>query len=142
MAALAIDPGGTIGWVKAGLLPEPALLEILSWGEADYHQGFLDDVWAEMKDGRIDFLIVENFVNRPGIRSWQPDALHQIGALQWMAGKCGVPFVLQTVGDAMSFSTPDKVAPFRQAGVGRGGKGHAVMALKHAIRWRWIQYYG
>lgn len=141
---LAVDPGGTIGWVLCEGVPEPELLTVVRWGEVKKggHQAFLETVYTKTEQGMIIEIVVEAFRPTGGAKSWQPDALYQIGALKFIAGRFGALFVLQPVGDARDFATPEKEKPFLAAGVGRGGGGHARMALKHAIRWRYIQYYG
>lgn len=145
---LAVDPGGTIGWVLCDWAPEPELMKIARWGEAKPadHQKFLDRVYQGLEKGQITAVIVENFRPTGGVKTWQPDALHQIGALKWMCQRFGAVFALQGVSDARAFATSGKTDPFikdpKGPQVGKGGKGHAQMALRHAIRWRWIEYYG
>lgn len=139
---LAVDPGGTIGYVLCSELPEPDLLAVERWGEVPKgkHQAFLDKVYDEVALGEITSIVVEAFRPTAGIKTWQPEALYQIGVLKFIAGRYGIPCAVQGVTDARTFATPAKEAPFTF--VGKGGKGHARMALKHAIRWRWITYYG
>lgn len=141
---LAVDPGGMIGYVLAENAPEPDLFTVVHWGEVKKtgHQAFLDKVYAEVEQHGITQIVVEAFRPTGGVKSWQPDALYQIGALKFIAGHFKITFAIQAVGDARDFATPEKEQPFLAQGVGKGGGGHARMALKHAIRWRWITYYG
>jgi hypothetical protein len=121
-------------------------LEISKWGETKDHQGFLDRTFEGMRVGHIGWLICENFYPTGGVKTWQPDALHQIGVLRWQAAHWNVPIYMQRVADAEDFATQKKMAPFisDRSGplVGKGGRGHARMALKHLIRWRWVSYNG
>ena len=139
---LAVDPGGTIGYVLAEDAPEPELMTVAHWGEVPKakHQAFLERVWNAAEAGQLQSIVVEAFRPTAGVKSWQPDALYQIGVLRFIANRFKIPIAIQGVTDARTFSTPAKEAPFKF--VGKGGKGHARMALKHAIRWRWINYYG
>jgi hypothetical protein len=51
----------------------------------------------------------ESFVPRPGVRTWQPDALYVIGALMYVCAKHGIEFILQSPADAKQFSTNEKL---------------------------------
>lgn len=135
--ALSVDPGGTIGACVGKVLPLPDLLTVLWWAEETNHQAFLEMVEDWLIEHRLNWIIVENFVPRGGVRTWQPEALHQIGVLLYLGRKYGVPVFLQQVGDAEKFATKTKLTPFLENGYGRGGAGHALMALKHLVLWRY-----
>lgn len=130
---LTVDPGGNIGWCTWVPVPDPGLIKVVKWSETKQHQPFLDSVWNALEDQVVSSVVCEDFIPRAGVRTWQPDALHQIGALQWMCRHWSVPFILQLVGDAERMGTAKKLAPYLAIGYGRGGEGHAIMALKHSI---------
>lgn len=149
MMALVVDPGGTIGWVTAEILmdSDPAKgFRIVKWGETKKHFDWLTQVFDAMLMETYAVLILENYGKRDSVKSWQPDAMHQIGALLWMAEHFGVPVSLQGVGGAMEFATPLKLADFAEVGrgknpeTGQSYEGHARMALKHLIWWRWNRW--
>lgn len=143
MIILAIDPGGTLGYVRAEPCQPPKLAEILGWGETKHHQLFLEHVELGCSLGIYDQLVVERWSpvgGRP--KTFEPDAQEQIGALKYIAWKYDVPLALQTVSSAREFATPTKLALFKDDRVGKGSEGdHAQMALKHLIRFRWIQFF-
>ena len=56
-----------------------------------------------------------------------------------MAGNADVPIAMQTPGEARDFASADKLALFK---VNRVHGDHARMALRHLIRFRWVEYYG
>jgi hypothetical protein len=153
---LSVDPGGTTGW----LLFKPVLdeeqptgrgIEVIDWGEDRSQIAFLNAVWTWLTQrhpasGRgIDGIVVEGWWPREGVRTWEPEAVEIIGTMRWYMADDQTRFFVQKVSDANSFSTPAKINTYRQDrsgpnNVGKGGDGHAVMALKHAILWtntRW-----
>ena len=89
MRIVAVDPGKMTGiaWTT-----ETAVLSCeLPAMDAVQKVGFL---WR-ISEG-IDRLIVEDFVPRKGkALTWQPDALHVIGALRYMARQRRIPMILQ-----------------------------------------------
>lgn len=133
MTILSVDPGGTIGWVLMSLDGE-----VLQWGEERDHKAFLDLVWALLnQDPDLDLeVVVERFVITPRARAMthEPSALYQIGAIRWMCEYTGHVFHMQGPAEAKAFGTKDRLAEYRQ--VGRGGGGHARMALSHALLYR------
>jgi hypothetical protein len=154
---LSVDPGGNTGW----LLFKPVLdeeqptgrgIEPVDWGEDRNQIDFLNKVWTWLTrkhplSGRgLDFVVVEGWWPRPGLTStWEPEAVEIIGTLRWMLADDQTRFFVQKVSDAESFGTPAKINHYRRNraapfNVGKGGEGHAVMALKHAVLWtntRW-----
>jgi hypothetical protein len=138
---LSIDPGGTIGYSRYLIKPEPVLLEVEGWGETADHQQFLNLVWSQLAEKQLQFVVIEDFVPRPGVRTWQPAAIHQIGAVLWMCRKNHVKFAVQQVGDVTRFSTDSKIDPFQHGPNGiKGMRGHAIMSLRHAVYYRYINY--
>lgn len=144
---LSIDPGGTTGWLLfSPTVDEEQLtgygIEPLEWGEERSQQKMLDRVWTYLTQEKLDGIVIEGWWPREGIRTWEPEAVEIIGTCRWMLASDPNRFVVQQVSHAKAFGTPAKINPYRQAphNVGRGGAGHAVMALMHAILWtstRW-----
>ena len=136
----SVDPGGNIGWVQALPTATPKLLDIVRSGETRRHMTFLDDTYQGCLDGSITQLVCETFRPMGGrARTWQPDALEQIGVIKWIAHRTGVPLAMQTPAEAREFATAEKLALFKADQV-HGDD--ARMALRHIIRFRWIQFYG
>lgn len=153
---LSVDPGGETGW----LLFRPVLdeeqpsgrgIEPIDWGEDRDQMAFLNKVWTwltrrhELTGRGLDGVVVEGWWPREGIRTWEPEAVEIIGTLRWMLADDQTRFFVQKPVDAESFGTPAKISAYRRNrsgpyNVGKGGNGHAVMALKHAVLWtntRW-----
>jgi hypothetical protein len=136
----SVDPGGSIGWVRALPGPAPKLLDIVASGETREHMKFLDVIYQDCCAGLITQLVCETFRPMGGrARTWQPDALEQIGVIKWIAHRTGVPLAMQTPAEAREFSTAEKLALFRSDQV-HGDD--ARMALRHIIRFQWIKVYG
>jgi hypothetical protein len=153
---LAVDPGGTTGW----LLFQPVVdtdipggigIQPLEWGEDREHVSFLNRVWSMVTQPHpgtrrgLDLIVIENWYPREGHRTWEPEATEIIGATRWMMGGAETAFFVQEVAHAKSHGTPAKIDKYRggpkPCDVGRGGEGHAVMALRHAVLWsqtRWM----
>lgn len=143
---LAVDPGGTTGW----LLFRPVVdtdqlagigLEIIEWGEEKDQQAFCDMVWrrktARLPDERISGIVIEGWWPREGVRTWQPEAVEIIGTLRWFMGGDPLRYFVQRPSDR-EWATPAKINRYRSDreaphNVGRGGEGHAVQALRHAL---------
>jgi hypothetical protein len=153
---LAVDPGGMTGWV----LFRPVLdeeqptgrgIEVLGWGEDRSQIEFCNRAWSlltqrDASTGRgLDVIVIEGWWPREGIRTWEPEAVEIIGTLRWFMADDQERFFVQKPVDAESFGTPAKISAYRRNrsapnNVGKGGDGHAVMALKHAVLWvntRW-----
>jgi hypothetical protein len=153
---LAVDPGGTTGWLLfrpvVDTSPDalmPYAIEPVEWGETRDQMRFLDQVWrwktARLESERIDGIVIEGWRPRPGVRTWQPDAIEIIGTCRWFMDGDPARFFVQQVGDADGFGTPAKINRYRRENappynVGKGGNGHAIKALQHAVLWtatRW-----
>lgn len=76
-------------------------------------------------------VVCESFVPRPGVRSWQPDALEIIGALRYICHRAGIPFETQAPADAKRFATNDKLETCGWRNPTRGG--HADDASRHLL---------
>lgn len=74
-------------------------------------------------------VVCESFVPRPGVRTWQPDAIEMIGALRYMCFRRGVQLRLQSPAAAKSFSTNEKL---KRIGWRPKG-GHASDAVRHLL---------
>lgn len=91
---------------------------------------------VEFIEGRLNewsnFIVVcESFVPRPGVRTWQPDALEVIGAIRYACYKYGHPFELQTPAQAKQFATDAKL---RKIGWHRSTEGgHENDARRHLL---------
>lgn len=150
---LAVDPGGTTGW----LLFRPVVdtdqlagvgIEPVSWGEEPDQMTFCDMVWrwktARLDSERIAGMVIEGWWPREGVRTWQPEAVEIIGTCRWFFDNDPSRFFVQRPSER-EWSTPEKVNRYRRDrqppfNVGKGGEGHAVQALRHALLWastRW-----
>jgi hypothetical protein len=152
---LAVDPGELTGW----LLFRPVVddeqltgygIRPLAWGE-DTQMAFCNRVWSlatqqnPVTRRRLEGIVIEAWRPRGGVQSWEPTATEIIGFCRWVMADDQTAFFVQEVSHAESFGTDTKIRPYRSErvppmNVGRGGQGHAVMALKHAVLWvntRW-----
>jgi hypothetical protein len=154
---LSVDPGGETGWLLfrpiedeeqmtgRGIVP-------IDWGEEKDQVRFCNMVWSLLTHnhpatGRgLDVVVIEGWWPRAGLTAtWEPEAVEIIGTLRWMLANDQQRFFVQKVADAESHGTPGKIDTYRRNrsgpnNVGKGGNGHAVMALKHAVLWtntRW-----
>jgi len=146
---MAVDPGNVTGWVLFHPVVDTDQLTGLgivpvAWGE-DTQQDFCDLLWrrktARLAAERPDLVVIEDFTPRHNT-TWQPAAVEVTGVCRWLMDGDPHRFFTQRVSDATAYGTPAKINPYRQAphDVGRGGAGHAVMALRHAVFWtntRW-----
>jgi hypothetical protein len=102
-----VDPGKTTGlaWLEFPCndhVPEARQLEAMS-AVAEVERRL-----TALKGVEV-VVACESFVPRPGVRSWQPDALEVIGALRYLCAKHDVEFLTQSPADAKSFSTNAKL---------------------------------
>lgn len=150
---LAVDPGGTTGWVLFRPVVDTTQLagiglEILGWGEEKDQIQFCDFVWhlatARLREERLAGIVMEGWFPREGVRTWQPEATEIIGFCRWVVRDDPLRYFVQRPSDR-EWSTPEKIRRYRSDrtaphNVGRGGEGHAVQALRHALLWastRW-----
>lgn len=150
---LAVDPGGVTGWVLFRPVVDTTQLanvglEIADWGEQPNHLRFMDFAMqctnARLPSERISGIVIEGWWPREGVRTWQPEAVEVIGFCRWlMDGEPGRFYVQKP--SEREWSTPEKIRRYRENrdrpnNVGKGGEGHAVQALRHALLWastRW-----
>ena len=153
---LAVDPGGETGWLLfRPVVDTDALggvgIEPVEWGEERSQIAFCNRVWSLTTQPHpstrrgIDGIVIENWRPRGGAQTWEPEAIEIIGFCRWVMADDPGRFFVQEVHQATSFSTDTKIRPYRAErtpplNVGRGGNGHAVKALQHAVLWthtRW-----
>lgn len=129
---LAVDPGGTTGWV---LMKGD---QVLDWGEEPDREKFITMCWQLLMDDVVSEVVCERWVTMRG-RAFtnEPTAQEIIGALRWQCEYTGTVFHEQGAADAKAFGTKDKMSGYPD--VGRGGAGHAKMALRHALLHRATQ---
>lgn len=123
MRILAVDPGGTTGWVYYDTYTE----EFQSGQEADRLVFcFMVKEWV---DRDVVLIVVEDFriTIQTAKKSQQPDALKIIGAIDYIAAG-SAQVVLQTPGDAKRFATDDRL---KKAGMWTPGRRHANDAARH-----------
>lgn len=119
---LAIDPGGTTGlFVSSGTGPVEA---------HEYKPDDAADFIHEYVRNRGVLVVCESFVPRPGVRTWQPDALYLIGYAMHSCRQEEVDFRLQTPAQAKKFATDAKL---KHLGWWWPGHGHAMDAARHAL---------
>lgn len=123
MNVLAVDPGKTTGW--ATLSHDGSL----GFGEdpwSDYLR------WFEATTQFYDVVVCESFhiTASTAKKSFQPWSLEAIGVMRFLLSKHGKDLVLQSPGEAMSFSTNDKL---KAAGMWVVGKPHARDAARHLL---------
>ena len=119
---IAVDPGKTCGVAFFGWS--------FSSGEHSA-QNALALVHYVLAGSGAELVVCESFVPRPGIRTWQPEALETIGALRYICQREGIPFELQAPADAKRFSTNDKLQLLGWRNPTPGG--HADDAARHLL---------
>jgi hypothetical protein len=132
---MAVDPGKLTGWLVYQPLPvagpSDMALDIVDWGE-DSQQSFCEiaEKWVDKTSIPV---VCERWDYRPGVRTFQPYSLEIIGTLRYLTGFNPRRFHLQGPASAKEFGTHAKLHPYIWAGFGKGGAGHAVDALRHAL---------
>lgn len=124
---VAIDPGNVCGMAEARFRE----------GEVEYFQswetGPIDCVRCVEESSFVDriHVVYETFTPRPGVYTWQPEALYTIGAIRYVATKRHLPFSEQSPADAKKFSTNDKLAVLGWRSPSKGG--HQDDAARHLL---------
>jgi hypothetical protein len=121
---LAIDPGGTTGLFEAIRSDHASSHELDPDKAADYIQIAVRE-WPD-----LGLVVCESFIPRPGVRTWQPDALELIGYARHMCRQNEVTFRTQTPAKAKAFATDEKL---KKLGWYWPGHGHANDAARHAL---------
>lgn len=128
---MAVDPGGTTGWcLWDDEAPAPLAAE-------DQPYDFLRKahLLLQRDDADRSTVVCERFVITAATakKSQQPDALHQIGALGYLARyEAGLDVHFQNPADVMRLATDERL---RKLGWYVPGKGHANDALRHLAVW-------
>lgn len=151
---IAVDPGGVTGW----LVFEPSAeiqdwggygITPIEWGEEPSSVAMCDRLMrlstARLKSERIDGIVIESFYPRPGVRTWEPEPVEIAGFCRWLMDDDPARLFFQTPAEAKSFGTDPKINPYRRDreppfNVGKGGAGHSVDALRHALRWSNVRW--
>lgn len=127
MNIVAVDPGTTCGVARfAATLHGPDFFQ--SWEAPRWD--VLRDIEAIIRGG-VGLIVCESFVPRPGVRSWQPDALETIGALRYICRRAGVTLETQAPADAKRFATNEKLAALGWRNPTPGG--HTDDAARHLL---------
>ncbi len=130
VAILAVDPGLTTGVVRA-VAYGPDEVSVLEWKQLSQPE-FHEYAWnAISKSLRSMIVVCESWVQRPGYRTNQPQALELIGFLRGFCQLHGNPFYLQTSADAKEFGTDERLKHYAI----RAKERHARDALRHALLW-------
>lgn len=114
---LAVDPGDKTGlaygrWDGEQKLIDFGSLELPTWEAIDWvtDQIGVQTGWDTNATFKPDLIVCENFTLLRTQHTWQPSALHSIGALIWITRKFSIPFELQMAGDAKRFSKGRKLS--------------------------------
>jgi len=98
-----------------------AIKQIIRWSEE-----------ARYRHGAQVGIVCENFKQRPGPHTNQPDALHTIGALRYYCWDNDVEYLLQMPGEGKKFGTDDKLK--RIGWWHPTPEGHANDSLRHLLK--------
>lgn len=160
MRCLAIDPGGTSALTRKGraigtggatgmVLFEPVdkfKINVLDWWEVVDRVNLLRLVHSMMLHPLgINTVVVEAYKDAGFVKTWEPDVIYIIGTVHYLTEVYGGTFVNSTfAATAKQWATPTKLNEYRTGDhpVGKGGKGHALMALSHALHWTAFQWDG
>jgi len=108
---------------------EDTLKPPLTW-QLSYDNA-LDFVGDLLESGTRITVVCESFIPRPGVRTWQPQALEAIGVVRYLARRADCPFELQSPADAKRFSTDQKLKKLGWYTPTEGG--HVNDALRHLL---------
>lgn len=128
---IAIDPGGTTGWVEYDLDKKEVIRseEIPDWYDVCFRlHGFLggdDDVTVVIEKFTISAQTIK--------KSRQAEPIDIIGAVKYLCKAYEAKLYFQTPAEAKSFVDNErlKVAGFWH----KGGAGHALDAYRHLLLW-------
>jgi hypothetical protein len=134
MRVLAVDPGGTTGWMvwNNALASNGGHPQVEMWGECNFEQFVtLLDQWAESV---FDVIVCERYTVTANTlkKSRQYEALELIGVLRADAYLRGVPFVLQEQNPA--FSTNERLKVCRLYVHGDHGRSAARQLLLYLVK--------
>jgi hypothetical protein len=107
-----------------------AIKQIVRWSED-----------ARVRTGADVGIVCENYKQRPGPLSNQPDALHTIGALRYYCWDSDISFLLQTPSEGKGFGTDAKLKRVGWWDIGmaayrKGETSHpqAIDAMRHMLK--------
>lgn len=143
---MSVDPGLTTGV----LLYKPIdqlTIQVVEWREIRGEEHFTAYAGTAKLHRSVRWVNCERFIPfRDNVhRTWEPEALYIIGALRFLYGIDRVD-LSQGPAEAHKWGTDTKLEPYVNNGpfVGKGGEGHAIMALKHALLYTskglWMRY--
>lgn len=130
---LALDPGGTsgiaLGWFGLEQGQGEGVPVFRSY-EAPTLDALLE-VELFLQSGGDKAVVCESWTPRPGIRTFQPEALESIGAARYLCWRYRTPFQLQSPAEAKRFATNEKLATLGWRNPSKGG--HADDAARHLL---------
>ncbi len=100
-------------------------------------------LWSEeaRRTGQDVGIVCENYKQRPGPLSNQPDALHSIGALRYYCWDNDISFLLQSPSEGKGFGTDEKLKRVGWWDIGmaayrKGETSHpqAIDAMRHLLK--------
>jgi len=127
---LALDPGGTTGLAQ-GWWHADGALDFTSWELETLEALAAVEQFASAPRGSPRAVVCESWTPRPGIRTFQPEALESIGAARYLCWQYHVPFTLQSPADAKRFATNAKLKILGWRNPSPGG--HADDAARHLM---------
>lgn len=134
MILMSVDPGLTTGVIVYEPI-DRLTINVVEWHEIRGEDSFTGFANGSRQNG-VSWVNCERFIpfNDGTHRTWEPEALYIIGALRFMYGIDRVD-LSQGPADAHRWGTEKKLDPYvnTEPYVGKGGEGHAIMALKHAL---------
>lgn len=124
MRIVAVDPGLTSGVAVYGTESRSFLsMELPTHAAISEVERFL-----YLGTGLV---VCESWTPRPGVRTFQPEALESIGALRYLCRKLRTEFQLQSPAEAKSFATNKKLKTLGWRRPSEGG--HADDAARHLL---------
>lgn len=122
----AVDPGGTTGLAYANFGTPGA--EFRSYERETWEAVRCVEVAISWP---VSLVVAESFIPRPGVRSWEPDAIESIGAIRYLCLRARVPFELQTPAEGKRFGTNEKLKLLGWKNASKGG--HRDDAARHLL---------
>jgi hypothetical protein len=143
MRLIAVDPGCMSGlsYIDGSRIhrTEPVALELPTMQAIKQSIRWADD--ARRRTGDDVGIVCENYKQRPGPLSNQPDALHSIGALRYYCWDNDISFLLQSPGEGKGFGTDEKLKRVGWWDIGmaayrKGETSHpqAIDAMRHLLK--------
>lgn len=130
---IAIDPGKMTGWSEITYTRDSFNIHGTSELSIDEVLEVLVNGLDDPDTKKPDVIIIEDFKITPGTgKLGSPDwSLRLIGAVEYLCYKWDIPLVKQLPANAKNFSSNERL---RRIGMWhKGGKGHALDSLRHAM---------